>query len=78
MLFMIFVYVFKEKMNNDEKIEECNISFHTYLSYFFKEEVNRELKKSDVKRKDNTGFMILFCTEPINDFSHITFIIFVV
>ena len=30
---MIFVYVFKDKMNNDEKIEECKISFHNYHTY---------------------------------------------
>ena len=71
----------KRMKNSDEQIERCDISFHTYhtyihtyLSYFFEAEVNKELKKNNVRTKDNIGFKIPFCRETINVFSHITFL----
>ena len=44
-------------MNKDEQIEEYEISFYTFI---FEEEDNKELKKNDIKRKDNFGFAIFF------------------
>ena len=43
-------------MNNDEQIEEYEISFNTFLS----EEENKEPKKDNVKVKYNFGFVTFF------------------
>ena len=51
-------------MNNDEQIEEYEISCNTSLS----EEENKELKKDDVKVKYNFGFVTFFCGEIIRLF----------
>ena len=49
-------------MNNDEQIKECEISFYTFIF----EDEDKELKKNDVKGKDNVGFVIPFCRETIS------------
>ena len=43
---MIFVFLSKV-MNNDEQSKEREMSFYTFIF----EEVNKELKKNDVKEK---------------------------
>lgn len=43
-------------MNNDDQKEEYGMSFHTFI---FVEENNKRLKKNDIKRKDNFGFVVL-------------------
>ena len=59
-------------MNNDEQIEEYEISFYTFI---YEEENNKEPKKNDVKGKFCDTFLILYCGETINVFLHIIFIV---
>ena len=57
--------------NNDKQItgtKECETSYHVFI---FKEAVNKELKKNDVKIEANIVSVILFCRETISVFSHI-------
>lgn len=61
--------------NNDKQItgtKECETSYHVFI---FKEVVNKELKKNDVKIEANIVSVILFCRETISVFSHIIFMV---
>lgn len=62
-------------MNKDEQIKEYETYFYNFI---FEEKSNKGLKKNHVKRKDNIGFVMLFCREIFSVFSHITFMIFVI
>ena len=62
-------------MTNDEQIEEYEISFYTFI---FEEEDNKDLKKNDVKGKENVVFVISFGRETISNFNHISFTTFVI
>ena len=55
LLFIIFIF-FSKIINNDDQKEEYGMSFHTFI---FVEENNERLKKNDIKRKDNFGFVVL-------------------
>lgn len=55
LLFIIFIF-FSKIINNDDQKEEYGKSFHTFI---FVEENNKRLKKNDIKRKDNFGFVVL-------------------
>ena len=47
-------------LNNDEQIEEYEMSFYTLIS---EEEDNNKLKKNEVKGKNNLMFVIPFCRD---------------
>ena len=59
-------------LNNDEQIEEYEMSFYTLIS---EEEDNNKLKKNEVKGKNNLMFVIPFCRETISVFLLIIFIV---
>ena len=61
-------------MTNDEQIEEYEICFYTFIF----EEDNKDLKKNNVKGKENVVFVISFGRETIGNFNHVSFTTFVI